>query len=72
MTGESTKTVSAGSPIDLVSINQQNAFVFSSTFRCNAPMFSGLPEERIDRSVRLSELEELIDENGVDYLCNGN
>ena len=70
--GKELKGISAGSLYDLVSIIQQNVFVFNSTIRNNITMFSNFPEEEIDRAVRLSGLSKLIDEKGADYLCGEN
>ena len=70
--GKELKTVSASSLYDLVSIIQQNVFVFNSTIRDNITMFSEFPEEEIERAVRLSGLKKLIDEKGADYLCGEN
>ncbi len=70
--GKELKTVSASSLYDLVSIIQQNVFVFNSTIRDNITMFSEFPEEEIERAVRLSGLSKLIDEKGADYLCGEN
>ena len=70
--GKELKTVSTGSLYDLVSIIQQNVFIFNSTIRDNITMFSQFPEEEIDRAVRLSGLSKLIDEKGADYLCGEN
>ncbi|MBO4838584.1 MAG: ABC transporter ATP-binding protein [Lachnospiraceae bacterium] len=70
--GKELRTVSADSLYDLVSIIQQNVFVFNSSIRDNITMFSEFPEEEIDRAVRLSGLKKLIDEKGADYLCGEN
>ena len=70
--GKELRNVSAGSLYDLVSIIQQNVFVFNSTIRDNITMFSEFPAEEIDRAVRLSGLKKLIDEKGEDYLCGEN
>ncbi len=70
--GKELKTVSTGSLYDLVSIIQQNVFVFNSTIRDNITMFSDFPEEEIDRAVRLSGLSRLVEEKGADYLCGEN
>ena len=70
--GKELGTVSTGSLYELVSIIQQNVFVFNSTIRDNITMFSRFPEEEIDRAVRLSGLSRLIDEKGADYLCGEN
>jgi ABC-type multidrug transport system fused ATPase/permease subunit len=70
--GKELKEISASSLYDLVSIIQQNVFVFNSTIRDNITMFSQFPEEEIERAVRLSGLSRLIDEKGADYLCGEN
>ena len=70
--GKELKSVSTGSLYELVSIIQQNVFVFNSTIWDNITMFSEFPEEEIDRAVRLSGLKKLIDEKGADYLCGEN
>ena len=70
--GKELKNISASSLYDLVSIIQQNVFVFNSTIRDNITMFSDFPEEEIDRAVRLSGLKKLVDEKGADYLCGEN
>ena len=70
--GKELKTVSPSSLYDLVSIIQQNVFVFNSTIRDNITMFSDFPEEEIDRAVRLSGLKKLLDDKGADYLCGEN
>ena len=70
--GKELKTVSTGSLYDLVSIIQQNVFVFNSTIRNNITMFSDFPDEEIERAVRLSGLSRLIGEKGADYLCGEN
>ncbi|MBR4459374.1 MAG: ABC transporter ATP-binding protein [Clostridia bacterium] len=70
--GRELRTVSAGSLYDLVSIIQQNVFVFNSTIRDNITMFSDFPEEEIERAVQLSGLAGLIREKGTDYLCGEN
>ena len=66
------RTVSTSSLYDLVSIIQQNVFVFNSTIRDNITMFSDFPREEVDRAVRLSGLKKLIEERGEDYLCGEN
>ena len=70
--GKELKTISPGSLYDLVSIIQQNVFVFNSTIRDNITMFSDFPEEEIDRAVRMSGLSTLLSEKGDDYLCGEN
>ena len=66
------KTISPESLYDLVSMIQQNVFVFNSTIRDNITMFSDFPKEEVDRAVRLSGLRKLIEERGDSYLCGEN
>ncbi len=70
--GRELKGISASSLYDLVSIIQQNVFVFNSTIRDNITMFSEFPKEEVDRAVRLSGLSKLIEEKGEGYLCGEN
>ncbi|MBQ6077803.1 MAG: ABC transporter ATP-binding protein [Clostridia bacterium] len=70
--GKELKDISASSLYDLVSIIQQNVFVFNSTIRDNITMFSEFPKEEVDRAVRLSGLSKLIEEKGEGYLCGEN
>ena len=70
--GTELRTVSPGSLYDLVSIIQQDVFVFNSTIRDNITMFSDFPKEEVDRAVRLSGLSRLVEEKGADYLCGEN
>ena len=70
--GKELRSVSPSSLYDLVSIIQQNVFVFNSTIRDNITMFSEFPAEEVERAVRLSGLKKLIDEKGEDYLCGEN
>ena len=70
--GTELKNISASSLYDLVSIIQQNVFVFNSTIRDNITMFSDFPEEEIERAVRMSGLKRLIEEKGENYLCGEN
>lgn len=59
---------------EMVSVVQQNVFIFNSSIRDNITMFSDFPREEVDRAIELSGLSKLIAERGEDYLCgeNGN
>ena len=70
--GKELKDISADALYDLVSIIQQNVFVFNSTIRDNITMFSEFPKEEVDRAVRMSGLSKLIEEKGEAYLCGEN
>ena len=70
--GKELRTISPSSLYDLVSIIQQNVFVFNNTIRDNITMFTEFPEEKVRRAVQLSGLEQLLDKKGEDYLCGEN
>ena len=47
----------------------QNVFVFNSSIRDNITMFRDFPEDEIKDAIRRSNLNELIEERGSNYLC---
>lgn len=57
---------------DMVSVVQQNVFIFNASIRENITMFSEFPKEDVDRAIMLSGLSELIAQRGEDYLCGEN
>ena len=57
---------------EMVSVIQQNVFIFNASIRDNITMFSDFPEEEINRAMELSGLSKLIEERGEDYLCGEN
>ncbi len=57
---------------DMVSLVQQNVFVFNASIRENITMFSDFPESEVDRAIEMSGLSELIRERGEDYECGEN
>ena len=66
------RNVDTESLYDLVSMIQQNVFVFNASIRDNITMFHTFPEEEVDRAIALSGLSGLIAERGNDYLCGEN
>lgn len=57
---------------EMVSVVQQNVFIFNASIRDNITMFSEFPREEVDRAIELSGLSRLIEERGEDYLCGEN
>lgn len=57
---------------ELVSVIQQNVFIFNASIRDNITMFSSFPDEDVDRAAKLSGLSALIEQKGEDYLCGEN
>ena len=53
----------------LVSVVQQNVFVFNASIRDNITMFRVFPQETLDEVIRRAHLEELVARRGLDALC---
>ncbi len=66
------RTITSDSLYELVSVIQQNVFVFNASIRDNITMFADFPGEEVDRAIALSGLAPLIAEKGEDYLCGEN
>jgi len=68
------KQVNLDSLYDLVSIIQQNVFVFDSSIRNNITMFRDFDEDRIYYAIKQAGLSDLVEQKGMDYDCgeNGN
>lgn len=70
--GAELRGIDASSLYDMVSLVQQDVFVFNASIRDNITMFCDFPREKTDRAIKLSGLSELIREKGEDYLCGEN
>ncbi len=57
---------------DIISVVQQNVFIFNASIRDNITMFCDFPEEEVERAIVLSGLSALIAERGADYACGEN
>lgn len=66
------KDVAVESLYDMISVVQQNVFIFDSTIRDNITMFKEFPEGQIQQAIKLSGLSGLMEEKGEDYLCGEN
>mgnify|MGYP004482568553 FL=1 len=70
--GQELRDIRRSSLYDLISVIQQNVFIFNATIRENITLFADFPEEAVERAIRLSGLSGLIRERGEDYLCGEN
>lgn len=70
--GHEVKEISSESLYDIVSMIQQNVFVFNASIRDNITMFHEFPKEEVDRAIELSGLSKLIADRGEEYLCGEN
>ena len=68
------RQISSDSLYEMVSVVQQNVFIFNASIRDNITMFSDFPEGEVDRAMEMSGLSRLVGERGEDALCgeNGN
>lgn len=60
------------SVFDLVTLVQQNVFVFNDTVQNNITMFRNFEREELKRVYALAGLEELILQKGENYICGEN
>ena len=56
----------------MVSMIQQNVFIFNASIRDNITMFHEFPKAEVDRTIQLSGLSRLIADRGEEYLCGEN
>lgn len=67
--GYEVKKISSELLYDIVSMIQQNVFIFNASIRDNITMFLEFPKNEVDRVIKLSGLSKLIAERGENYLC---
>lgn len=70
--GYEIRSISSESLYDIVSIIQQNVFVFNASIRDNITMFHEFPDEEVTQAIELSGLSQLIAARGENYLCGEN
>ncbi len=66
------RDISSRSLYALVSMIEQNVFVFDASIRDNITMFRDFPAADVDRAIELSGLSKLLEQHGEDYLCGEN
>lgn len=66
------RSISSESLYDIISIIQQNVFVFNASIRDNITMFHEFPDEEVTQAIELSGLSQLIAARGENYLCGEN
>ena len=64
--------ISNESLFDLISVIQQEVFIFDASIRDNITMFSSYPEEELTGAIQKAGLIELTKQKGLDYLCGEN
>ncbi len=70
--GRDLRSIRSESLYELVSMVQQDVFVFNASIRDNITMFREFPREEVDRAIVMSGLGELVRQRGEEYLCGEN
>lgn len=70
--GNELRNIDSSSLYDIVSLVQQNVFVFNSTVGNNITMFKEFAKKDVERVGKLSGLSELIADKGENYACGEN
>lgn len=63
------RNISGDSLYNIISIIQQNVFIFNSSIRNNITMFRDFDDKDVDNAVFLSGLSELVSERGENFIC---
>ncbi len=63
------KEISMESLYTLMSVVQQNVFIFDDNIISNITMYKSFPQDEIDKAIDYSGLRNLINEKGLDYKC---
>lgn len=61
------RSVDLDSLYHVISIIQQNVFLFDSNIKDNITMFKNFPQEKLERAISLAGLKQLVMEKGVAY-----
>ncbi|MBD5538274.1 MAG: ABC transporter ATP-binding protein [Lachnospiraceae bacterium] len=69
MEGKELREVNADSIFDVVSVIQQNVFIFDDTVRRNICLFKEFPADAVESAATRAGLKDLIAEKGWDYGC---
>ena len=66
------RSIASESLYELISVIQQNVFIFNASIRDNVTMFRSFPEQEIEGAISHAHLKALIAERGDGYLCGEN
>ena len=72
MDGEDIHNINPDSLYDLISVIQQNVFVFNASIKDNVTMFKNFSDEELETAMKQAHLDKLVKERGTDALCGEN
>ena len=64
--------ISSDSLFQVVSMIQQNVFVFNDTIYNNVTLYKQFPQQDVRSAIHLAGLGELVECHGIDYICGEN
>ncbi len=67
--GKEIRDVDPDSIFDVISVIQQNIFIFDDTIGRNICMFKDFDKEQVSQAIRKAGLSRLIEEKGEEYAC---
>ena len=70
--GVELRDIRSESLYDIISVIQQNVFVFNASIRDNVTMFRSFANDEVDSAILHAHLSELIEKRGDSYLCGEN
>lgn len=70
--GKELSNIDPDSIFDVMSVIQQNVFIFDDTIRRNICMFKEFDKQRLDSAIERAGLSLVINEKGEDYACGEN
>ncbi|MBR6307251.1 MAG: ABC transporter ATP-binding protein [Lachnospiraceae bacterium] len=70
--GKELSDVDKNTIFDIVSVIQQNVFIFDDTIRRNITMFKDFPDDKVEDAIKKSGLAALIEDKSQDYKCGEN
>ena len=70
--GKELRQINSSSLYDMISIIQQNVFVFNHSIEKIITMFKDFDHEKVQEAIEMSGLSTLLEEKGQDYQCGEN
>lgn len=63
------KEISKDSLYDMISVIQQDVFIFNASIYDNVTMYGTFPDAEVEKAMKLANLHEVLKAHGKEYLC---